>query len=318
MRSASSTRGETNVNLTRARTLHRTSSGDMEWQTDVVRRERKAVDNPSNVPLDVHIRAARDALEAERERLPALRKELAALVARRDVCVARHQHRMRLDLAADAAELEERIRRIEEGVDIREYESSMRPFLDAYMKKISPDDAEGPAGKKVRCGKGGVELSSFVATNNAKQSAIVAEYLTEVCREPPRMHIVKQDLCPSCSEDMMLIPAKSIMTCPKCGLSSSYLDATTSSISYGDEVEFASFSYKASSARPVLFSACLAVALTRASPRPLSHRTAHQPLQRVVAASTGKGKHGNRPGRHRQGDGGASSPARHRPKADHA
>ena len=42
----------------------------------------------------------------------------------------------------------------------------------------------------------------------------------------------------------MLISAKAIMTCSKCGYSVAYLDATMSSMSYSDDVEFSSFSYK--------------------------------------------------------------------------
>ena len=157
--------------------------------------------------------------------------------------------RMRLDLTADAEALEERIQKIEYGTNAREYETTMRPFLEAYMKKMQPGENGIKKLHRVKFKNDGAELSSFAVNNNAKQSAIVAEYLTEVCNEPPRMHLVKKDTCPSCSTDMVLIPTKSIMTCPKCGISSSYLDATTSSISYGDEVEFASFSYKRARAR---------------------------------------------------------------------
>ena len=42
----------------------------------------------------------------------------------------------------------------------------------------------------------------------------------------------------------MLKVAILIMTCPKCGYGVTYLDVTMTSMSYGDDVEFSSFSYR--------------------------------------------------------------------------
>ena len=66
----------------------------------------------------------------------------------------------------------------------------------------------------------------------------------ETCNEPPKLALHTRDDCPLCQSTLMLVSAKAIMTCPKCGYSIAYLDATMSSMSYSDEVEFSSFSYK--------------------------------------------------------------------------
>ena len=43
---------------------------------------------------------------------------------------------------------------------------------------------------------------------------------------------------------MVLMPAKAILVCPKCGRSATFLDATSSAISYDESVEMVTFSYK--------------------------------------------------------------------------
>ena len=223
------------------------------WQTDnAPRREKRAPEHPSSIPLEIHIRQARERLEAERDELPALRAQVDALERQRASCTARYQRRRELDLAREIERLRTHAHEIESGARIEEYEAKMKPFLEAYLKRVNASDR--PLLSQRREQTAMVATASVVAqdmasSNNTKQSAIVAEYLADMCAEPPRMHLIKSDVCAACAEAMILIPTKRLLTCPKCGVSTTYLDATTSAISFGDEVEFASFSYKRTRAR---------------------------------------------------------------------
>lgn len=73
---------------------------------------------------------------------------------------------------------------------------------------------------------------------------ILREYFTEFEGQPPPVHIVHQDICESCNQPLLLSVNNSLLTCPQCQTGYSYMDATTASMSYGEEVEFSSFTYK--------------------------------------------------------------------------
>ena len=80
---------------------------------------------------------------------------------------------------------------------------------------------------------------------NARRLAIVEEYLTHIHASPPKIAMAVRDECVRCvSTKLLLCSSKSIMTCPECGYSVAYLDATSSSTSFDDVVEFSQYSYK--------------------------------------------------------------------------
>ncbi len=81
------------------------------------------------------------------------------------------------------------------------------------------------------------------ATAN-RQTMLMGEYLLETENQAPKLALQTRDVCPLCTTTLKLINSKSIMTCPQCGYGVAYLDATMSSMSYSDDVEFSSFSYK--------------------------------------------------------------------------
>eukprot|EP00965_Chrysotila_dentata_P181973 6008794-Pleurochrysis_carterae.AAC.2 len=56
--------------------------------------------------------------------------------------------------------------------------------------------------------------------------------------------ISNKDSCTVCNEPLRLVACKAIMACSTCGYATTYLDATSSSMSYGDEIDFSNFSYK--------------------------------------------------------------------------
>lgn len=61
----------------------------------------------------------------------------------------------------------------------------------------------------------------------------------------PEMDLDGEDFCVECNEPMRLVPTRALMVCTKCGCFNSYIDATTNSMAYGDEIEISSmYCYK--------------------------------------------------------------------------
>ena len=102
-------------------------------------------------------------------------------------------------------------------------------------------------------GKGGGIIAAAAVSSSASASwpaeekEALTEFLADVGAMPPQIHFQRTDVCPKCSTDMRVVPCKAVLCCVTCGYTATYLDATTSSISYGeDQVEFTNFSYKRS------------------------------------------------------------------------
>jgi len=81
-------------------------------------------------------------------------------------------------------------------------------------------------------------MTPTVAPPNQTNRALLCEYHTEFERQAPPMHIVQHDACPACGVPLLLAVNGALLTCPGCRMGLPYIDATTASMAYGDEVEF--------------------------------------------------------------------------------
>lgn len=93
-------------------------------------------------------------------------------------------------------------------------------------------------------------LLAFVNTcmkkKEEKKCPVLESYLVNTEGKTPVIQFHEEDRCNQCNETLILDPLRSILGCPICGSMKPYLDATSSSMAYGDEVEFTSFAYKRS------------------------------------------------------------------------
>lgn len=202
----------------------------------------------AHVPILQHAKTHRETLLRQKEQVPVLQAQRQRLCEIRDACGTRRTAlRRSRDMAAAIAELDRRIERLATDEHMREFERDIVPYLEAYVKQ------SGVAAKQPR------PLPRFLVPGEAEdekpraserqapstsQSEVVAEYLSAVQGDTPRPCIDRQDMCPACAVDMVLVPAKALLACPKCGRSASFLDATTSSISYDENPEMVTFCYK--------------------------------------------------------------------------
>jgi ribosomal protein S27AE len=240
----------------------------MRWATADVRRGKRPPGDARATPLDAHIREGRLRREALRALAPARRAEADALEARAAAATGRWQARERVELTQRVAALRRELDRVESGEHLAEFERRVAPYAHAHVQQYERRRAEqrhnGDAPKRRRflLGEGGGSSSAseparggatgggidafMVRGGDTSTSAdLVAEYLADVQGDAPRLVLdLKKDDCPRCQGAMLLIATKSLLSCQVCGYSTTYLDATTSSVSYGDEVEFSSFSYK--------------------------------------------------------------------------
>jgi hypothetical protein len=212
----------------------------MEWMLPAP--SRKRVREPSNTPIDQLIRASRVRVQKECEQITQLKEKIEDMDSRLAMMpVARRCMRQCKDLATQRDMIVAQVRRIEDGDVMREFEQSVADFIRAYNSQ---------EGTKRRSSMSsilpGEQVNSFrVESTSSTQLEVINEYLTSIDNDVPRINVTRKDMCPRCDgRAMSLVPAKALVTCTHCGYAASYLDATTSSVSFGDDIEFANFSYK--------------------------------------------------------------------------
>ena len=218
------------------------------WATSVTKHIEKK--SKTTLPLEKHVTNMRSYFVSQRQEIPTLEEKCREMAARRDKMTHRYQRRMALDLDIDISKLQEEIDTRRNMKREHEYEQMIAPYMAAYNQRVEVDDAPKDTPRNITapgCGKKRETIDTYVQQSDAtasRQTALVNEYLMETSDTPPKLALNTRDECPLCHDSLMLVNGKAIMTCKSCGYSIAYLDATMQSMSYSDDVEFSSFSYK--------------------------------------------------------------------------
>jgi hypothetical protein len=218
------------------------------WATTVT----KQIEKKSNaaIPLEKHVSNMRQYFVQQRQEIPSIEKKCAELEEKKKLLTARHEKRMLMDLEVEIQQLKEEIEIRQNMTREHEYEQMIAPYLDAYNQRVEIDDTSKNCPRNITapgCGKKRETIDSYVQQYDAtasRQTTLVNEYLMETNGDPPKLALNTRDECPLCHDTLILVSNKAIMTCRACGYSVAYLDATMQSMSYSDDVEFSSFSYK--------------------------------------------------------------------------
>lgn len=220
------------------------------WVNGTKTIEKKKSTGSTTLPLEKYLAIARQDFLEKRREVPALLAKADRLQEESANLTKRFQYRQRKDLEIMAAEVRTEAQIRQSMQRENEYEQTVAPYLTAYNQRVDVADSEKDAPRNISApgaSKKRETIDMYVQQSDAtasRQSAIVNEYLMQVTDEAPKLALHTRDDCPLCHETLMLVSAKSIMTCQKCGYAVAYLDATMSSMSYSDDVEFSSFSYK--------------------------------------------------------------------------
>lgn len=206
--------------------------------------------------LKEHITLRREKFKHERTHLaPVLRIEISDIVKTMDnLCKEKRKNiRKRKRLQCTLFQKRKQLRNIENRVSEIEYEKKIIPYLSAYSNTNSSAYVRKPSrnlnvpGEKKNGPRRSQGVMGFVNTaDNNMQQTVLKEYLAEMEGQASTTSIAEDDMCPNCDSAMVLDTIKSRLACSKCGCSTPHLDAVSSHMTYGDEIEFAMFSYKRS------------------------------------------------------------------------
>ena len=213
----------------------------MEWLVSTSTQKKRTRES-SHTPIDQLVRASRIRIQEEIDSLPVLVEKINKLQEQLDQIPDRRSNiRIKKDLQIEKEKVDNYARRIRDGEVLREFENSVAEFVRIYnTKEKSRRTVNSHAVLP------GEQMNAFRIESRSKaQVEVIDEYLMSIDGNVPRICVTRNDICPRCDMSAMrIVPAKAIVSCTTCGYSASYLDATTSSVSYGDDIEFANFSYK--------------------------------------------------------------------------
>ncbi len=218
------------------------------WATGVTKQIEKK--NKVFIPLEKHVSNMRNYFVQQRQEIPSIEKKCAALEKHKSTLTERYQTRIAMDCDLEIQQLREEVEIRRSMTREHEYEQMIAPYLAAYNQRVEVDETSKDCPRNITvpgCGKKRETIDTYVQQYDAtasRQTTLVNEYLMETNGEPPKLALNTRDECPLCHDTLVLVNAKAIMTCKSCGYSIAYLDATMQSMSYTDDVEFSSFSYK--------------------------------------------------------------------------
>lgn len=205
------------------------------------RRTKRERRQDEELSLEEHIALRRAKLVQQRNEAPALRLRASELRRLNLADTCRWRTRLRLDCAREAQALDEEASVRESMVREHEFESTAAGYLRMHRRKV--ESAREPA-----CAlRKSDTIEAYVRHTDLtlqRRAAIVDEYLVQIDHALPKVAMAARDECPRCNVRLLLCTTRSVLTCPECGYAMTYLDATSSSVSFDDVVEYCQYSYK--------------------------------------------------------------------------
>lgn len=89
-----------------------------------------------------------------------------------------------------------------------------------------------------------VMVAALKDVGNWTDQDLLDDYMAEIEGVSAGVHVLNADTCATCKTPMVLSTDGSMIMCHTCGHGYAYVDATSSAMAYGDEVEFSTFTYR--------------------------------------------------------------------------
>jgi hypothetical protein len=203
--------------------------------------------------IDAAIDAQRKQLLHLTDQLPKLRvweQDLQSQIANVSACACAKRKMVRLQRSLRLCQ--KAIQDLESQSMQQDFERRLRPFLAAAQAKLNRracDNTETRRLPGARKRQRTSTLGKFIGLNDgALYGSIMEEYRVEFMNQAPNVTVdCSASHCSQCRIEYIYVDRKSQATCPQCGQTKPFLDATTASLTYHSDVEFNMFSYKRTS-----------------------------------------------------------------------
>jgi hypothetical protein len=227
--------------------------------TDGVDVVNAAAPKPIRMDFETYVATCRNDVQQQNDdaSIAVLEKLAAQMTARSQQLTRRFEMRHKWFIDRELARLQHEITRRRSGENRAALERVLEPFVEAFKRSIdgngntlAPETNCSEVSRK-KGGGGGTASVAATTTTTSIQSELESILSgpsggcsSSTATAPPLVHVVHGDICAKCNVPMIILASDALLGCPQCSVTRLYIQATSSRIAYGEEVEFANFSYK--------------------------------------------------------------------------
>jgi hypothetical protein len=162
-------------------------------------------------------------------------------------CKERYQIRKKVELQIELETLQAKITACRNNQSVIDFEEKVRPYYEAYQDNQSFTKLKQNLIPQSQQQQGNKKNDTTDLISQKPEAQITKKYLLQVENVPLPIQTLSDQLCPNptCSSNGAPLTCYSCeLKCLVCGYSARQMDATSSTIGFGEEVEFLVFSYK--------------------------------------------------------------------------
>ena len=220
-----------------------------EWNLDRKNRQERTStvsrQKGNNTNIVSYVESYRKKLKSTHS-LNRVKTNLRAARAHLKTLTSRANYRERVQTQEKIKSLEARVEELSSGVarEVSEFDSIVQPYLEA-VQEMEADSPSSVIPRVKMAGPTRKPKSSFKGDEQCYDRSSIHDELAMVLNDTmPPVLVMKEDMCDTCDVAMVVMASEARMGCPMCSRTKPYMQATSSRIPYGEEVEFATFSYK--------------------------------------------------------------------------
>ncbi len=126
------------------------------------------------------------------------------------------------------------------GIALDDFKRKVLPYMEAYEREL-----QVLAVSKLRetVSTGSLLPHDDVKADTKPTNSVMKDFIHDIENIPLEVKPMPNEICDECDDVMVLESRSSTLICPGCGNWKHYLDATSSHMAYGEEVEFTAFAY---------------------------------------------------------------------------
>lgn len=183
-------------------------------------------------------------VDQERATVEASLRELQTEQERLEGQTSRGCLRQKKQVARQIQRLLEQKESLQRNMKLEEFKRRVLPYSEAYERELQilamdhMRSTERPSSSVWAA-----EDDKASPGARAPSSEVMKDFLHEVENVPLKVVPNPNEICEECDDVMILEHRSSTLICPCCGNWKYYLDATSSHMAYGEEVEFTAFAY---------------------------------------------------------------------------
>ena len=221
----------------------------MSWVTEKIRAIKKRKNDPNqqqhkNVHFDEYVpqKYQELLLNIEKEKKDIEHSLLSLSQEQKQIAdnPSRGLIRRKTQLVKEISKLNEKLQVLCSGKKIEEFKEKILLYSEAYEREIQVAAVDKL--KEI------ANVSSLLPkdtpdSKGIKISGVMKDFMQEVENIPTEIKIMPSEICEECDDVMILESRSSTLVCSFCGNWRPHLDATSSHMAYGEEVEFTAFAY---------------------------------------------------------------------------